>query len=75
MHMLSGSVAVVGATVAGCLVAASVSGPVTRVALDATALAIVAAYLAAPAWLTAQRAQPSPEGRTIHARTVSSTSR
>ncbi|MFG1763932.1 glycosyltransferase family 4 protein [Micromonospora parva] len=72
---VTATTAVVGATVAGCLVAASFSGPVTRVALDATALAVLAAYLAAPAWLTAQRAQPSPEGRTIHARTVSSTSR
>ncbi|WP_051708714.1 MraY family glycosyltransferase [Micromonospora parva] len=72
---VTATTAVVGAAVAGCLVAASFSGPVTRVALDATALAILAAYLAAPAWLTAQRAQPSPEGRTIHARTVSSTSR
>ncbi|MDG9675542.1 glycosyltransferase family 4 protein [Micromonospora sp. DH14] len=72
---VTATTAVVGATVAGCLLAASFSGPVTRVALDATALAILAAYLAAPAWLTAQRAQPSPEGRTIHARTVSSTSR
>jgi UDP-GlcNAc:undecaprenyl-phosphate/decaprenyl-phosphate GlcNAc-1-phosphate transferase len=67
--------AAVGAVVAGCLVAASFGGPATRVALDAAALAVLAAYLAAPAWLTAQRAQPSPEGRTIHARTVSSTGR
>ncbi|MGI5522204.1 hypothetical protein ACQEUX_14800 [Micromonospora sp. CA-259024] len=72
---VTATTAVAGAAVAGCLVAASFSGPVARVALDAAALAILAAYLAAPAWLTAQRAQPSPEGRTIHARTVSSTSR
>ncbi|WFE49199.1 hypothetical protein [Micromonospora sp. WMMD1155] len=67
--------AVTGAAVAGCLVAASFNGPLARAALDATALAILAAYLAAPAWLAVQRAKPSPEGRTIHARTVSSTSR
>ncbi|RZT77498.1 UDP-N-acetylmuramyl pentapeptide phosphotransferase/UDP-N-acetylglucosamine-1-phosphate transferase [Micromonospora violae] len=67
--------AIAGATVAGCLVVASFSGPLVRAALDATALAILAAYLTAPAWLTASRAQPAPEGRTIHARTVSSTSR
>ncbi|MET7705766.1 glycosyltransferase family 4 protein [Micromonospora sp. NPDC005413] len=63
------------AIVAGCLVAASFSDPLARAALDATALAILAAYLTAPGWLAAQRPQPSSEGRTIHARTVSSTSR
>ncbi|MEU8254558.1 hypothetical protein AB0C06_09910 [Micromonospora inaquosa] len=72
---VTATTAVVGAAVAGCLVAASFSGPVARVALDAAAVGILAAYLAAPGWLTAQRAQPSSEGRTIHARTVSSTSR
>lgn len=67
--------AVAGAAVAGCLVAASFSGPIVRAALDVTALAILAAYLAAPGWLAAQRRQPLSEGRTIHARTVSSTIR
>ncbi|RLP87450.1 glycosyl transferase [Micromonospora sp. BL4] len=67
--------AVVAVVVAGCLVAASASVPLARAALDATALAILAAYLAAPGWLTARRPRPLPEGRTIHARTVNPTSR
>ncbi|RLP94442.1 glycosyl transferase [Micromonospora sp. CV4] len=67
--------ALTGAVVAGCLIAASFSGPLARAALDAVALAILAVYLAAPRWLTAQRPQPQSEGRTIHVRTVSPTSR
>ncbi|MEU5911920.1 glycosyltransferase family 4 protein [Micromonospora sp. NPDC047527] len=65
----------IGAVVAGCLVTASFSGPVTRAVLDAAAVAILAAYLAAPAWLTVQRSRPTSEGRTIHATTVNSASR
>ncbi|MFF5182083.1 hypothetical protein ACFY2Q_29085 [Micromonospora sp. NPDC000316] len=65
----------IGATVAACLVAASFSGPLLRAALDVTAVAILAGYLAAPAWLAAQRSGPPTDERPIHARTVNSPSR